>query len=100
MKTDIKISPINYDNVVQRNWSVISSAFKEHLLNILDEFEQKELTFTCGVKAMDLLQSLPLYTALFTSHYLSLSTCTIWLELDFALHSKTIKCGEVLIMQE
>ena len=100
MKTDIKISPINYDNVVQRNWSVIPSAFKEHLLNILDEFEQKELTFTCGVKTMDLLQSLPLYTTLFTSHYLSLSTCTIWLELDFSLHTKTIKCGEILVMHE
>ena len=100
MKNDIEISPINYDNLVQRNWSVISSSLKEHLLHVLDEFEKKELTFTCGVKAMDLLQSSPLYMPSSTGHYLSLSTCAIWLELDFTLHSKTVKCGEYLIMHE
>ena len=104
MKPDIEITPMGYDDLfdtMNLRWvGERVSVFNEFLLDILDELEEKELTFACGVRAMHFLQTLPNYHQSFNSHFLNLSTCTIWLELDFALHTKTIKCDEILVMHE
>ena len=99
MNEDIQITPISYDDLFETmnlKWGTERvAAFNEFLLDVLDEFEEKILTFKCGVRAMHFLQTFPNYNR----HYLDLATCTIWLELDFSLHTKTIKCGEIVIMR-
>jgi len=101
MNKDIQIKPAKYSEL-EHNWSSETrAAFREHLLNVLDELEELTPVFQCSLRAMHWLTSFPefhLSGAGWGVGFFSIASCRIAMKLDFDLATMHIKCGEHFIL--